>query len=420
MHVNPADETLPETRRLSSGQQWRWVGIAAAVVIGVLILITVIGKLTHKEEVPPPPPPPGTLRLSKDQLDAMPTMRVGLGASGDQTMATGAITVDGTRSTPVLMPYAGQVVRVLADAGQVVRQGQPLLLIKTSDFVDARSGLFSARAAYQNAQAQLVAAQRNADRQQQIYETAGGALKDYQQAKADLAAAQATARTAAASLGAARDKLAILGKSQGEINRLENVGEVSGIHDITTLHAPISGVIASRDVAAGQYVSQGGDKPVMTITDPSRVWLVAQVAESDAENVRVGDPVEVTTPAVPGRVFHATIDLVGAALDPQTHRLPVRASIPNPDKALKPQMFASFAIKHLNAGEAIRVPAAAVIHEGDNARVWIMRPDGLLVARDVQTGDSAGGLVTITSGLKPGEKIVTSGALFVNEAGIGE
>ncbi|MBZ6382543.1 efflux RND transporter periplasmic adaptor subunit [Sphingomonas sanguinis] len=420
MHVNPADETLPETRRLSSGQQWRWVGIAAAVVIGVLILITVIGKLTHKEEVPPPPPPPGTLRLSKDQLDAMPTMRVGLGASGDQTMATGAITVDGTRSTPVLMPYAGQVVRVLADAGQVVRQGQPLLLIKTSDFVDARSGLFSARAAYQNAQAQLVAAQRNADRQQQIYETAGGALKDYQQAKADLAAAQATARTAAASLGAARDKLAILGKSQGEINRLEHVGEVSGIHDITTLHAPISGVIASRDVAAGQYVSQGGDKPVMTITDPSRVWLVAQVAESDAENVRVGDPVEVTTPAVPGRVFHATIDLVGAALDPQTHRLPVRASIPNPDKALKPQMFASFAIKHLNAGEAIRVPAAAVIHEGDTARVWIMRPDGLLVARDVQTGDSANGLVTITSGLKPGEKIVTSGALFVNEAGIGE
>jgi membrane fusion protein, heavy metal efflux system len=147
MHVNPADATLPETRRLSSAQQWRWVGIAAAVLIGALILFTVIGKLTHKEETPPPPPPPGTLRLSKEQLDAMPTMRVGLGASGAQTVATGAITADGTRSTPVLMPYAGQVVRVLADAGQVVRQGQPLLLIKTSDFVDARSGLFSARAA---------------------------------------------------------------------------------------------------------------------------------------------------------------------------------------------------------------------------------------------------------------------------------
>ena len=57
------------------------------------------------------------------------------------------------------------------------------------------------------------------------------------------------------------------------------------------------------------------------------------------------------------------------------------AAIPNPDKLLKPQMFASFAIKHLAAGEAIRVPAAAVIHEGDAARVWIKRPDGLLIAR---------------------------------------
>ncbi|MCE3590194.1 hypothetical protein LXJ59_26770, partial [Escherichia coli] len=91
---------------------------------------------------------------------------------------------------------------------------------------DARSGLFSARAAFQNAQAQLVAAQRTADRQQQMYQTAGGALKDYQQARADLVAAQASARTAAAALGAARDKLAILGKTPGEIARLESVGEV--------------------------------------------------------------------------------------------------------------------------------------------------------------------------------------------------
>ncbi|WP_447407629.1 efflux RND transporter periplasmic adaptor subunit, partial [Clostridium perfringens] len=84
-----------------------------------------------------------------------------------------------------------------------------------------------------------------------------------------------------------------------------------------------------------------------------------QVAESDASDVHVGDAVTVTTPALPGRTFYATIDLVGAALDPQTHRLPVRASIANPDGALKPQMFASFAIRSRRQGEAIRVPAAA-------------------------------------------------------------
>jgi len=347
-------------------------------------------------------------------------MRVGYGAYDARTLASGSITVDGDRSTPVLMPYSGQVVQVLADAGQRVKQGQPLMLVKTSDFVDARSGLFSARAGLQNAQAQLATAQRNAERQRQIFETAGGAQKDYQQAQTDVVSAQAAARTAEAALGAARDKLAILGKSPGEIGKLEGAGEVAGIHDRTTLHAPISGLIASRDVSAGQYVSQGGDKPVMVITDPSQVWLIAQIAEGDASVVHVGDAVTVTTPALPGRSFHARIDLIGAGLDPQTHRLPVRATIANPDGALKPEMFASFSIQRPQQGSALRVPAAAVIHEGDSARVWVVRRDGLLQARTVVAGDEQDGSVVIVSGLQTGERIVTAGALFVNEAGLGE
>jgi len=398
----------------------RWLGIAAGVIVGLVLIVVLIGKLTHHEPAPAPVTPAGTFRPTKDQMAGLTTMRVGYGASDARTLASGAITVDGDRSTPVLMPYSGQVVRVLADAGQHVTEGQPLLLVKTSDFVDARSGLFAARAGLQNAQAQLATAQRTAERQRLIYETAGGALKDYQQAKTDLAAAQATARTAAASLGAARDKLAILGKSQGEISRLESVGEVSGIHDVTTLHAPISGLIATRDVSAGQYLSQGGDKPVMTITDPSRVWLIAQLAENDASAVHRGDSVTVTTPALPGRSFHATIDLVGAALDPQSRRLPVRATIANPDGALKPQMFASFSIQRSHSGDALLVPAAAVIHEGDDARVWVVRPEGLLIARNVTAGEEQDGKVAITAGLRSGERIVTAGALFVNEAGLGE
>ncbi|PVE59664.1 efflux RND transporter periplasmic adaptor subunit [Arthrobacter sp. TPD3018] len=420
MHATDTPETLPPATTLGRSAQWRWLGITAAVLVGIGLLVSLIGKLTHHDEAAPPVSPPGTFRPSAEQMAALTTMRVGDSLSDAATLASGAITVDGDRSTPVVMPYSGQVVRVLVDAGQRVGRGQALMLVRTTDFVDARSGLFAARAAYQNAQAQLATAQRTAERQKQIYETAGGALKDYQQAQADLAAAQATARTNAAALGAARDKLAVLGKSPGEINRLEGVGEVTGIHDVTTLHAPISGLVASRDVAPGQYVTQGGDKPVMTITDPSRVWLVAQVPETQAASIHVGDAATVTTPALPGRQFTARIDLVGAALDPVTHRLPVRAAIANPDGALKPQMFASFAIHRATSTKAIVVPAVAVIHEGDNARVWVVRPDGLLVSRNVTTGDAQDGKVTITSGLQPGERIVTAGALFVNEAGLGE
>lgn len=408
-----------EPIRLSPQRQVRLLVVVAVGAIGLVFAAWAVASLFHR--VPPPPvaDPPGTFSPTPEQLHSLSFQRVGTSALGDLTTATGTIAADGDLSTPVLLPYSGQVVSVLVDAGQVVTRGQALLTIRTSDFVDARNMLFSANATLRSSQAQLLNAQRNAERAKALAETAGGARKDYQQAQTDLAAAVAQERSAEAAVGAARDKLAILGKSPGEIQRLEQSREVSGLHEQTTLHAPIGGTVAARAVSPGQYVGVGGDKPVFTITDPSRVWLVAQLSESDASAVHVGDGVEVTTPAYPGRVFHAVIELVGAGLDPATHRLPVRATIANPDHALKPEMFASFAIRHASADARLYVPATAVIHEGESARLWILRPDHRLEARGVTTGEEQNGRVEITSKLKPGEIIVTAGAIFVNEAGLG-
>ena len=88
--------------------------------------------------------------------------------------------------------------------------------------------------------------------------------------------------------------------------------------------------------------------------------------------------------------------------------------------AVHAQATPGFSIERAHSGDALLVPAAAVIHEGDDARVWVVRPDGLLVARTVTAGEEQDGKVAITAGLKPGERIVTAGALFVNEAGFGE
>ena len=94
------------------------------------------------------------------------------------------------------------------------------------------------------------------------------------------------------------------------------------------------------------------------VGDLSRVWLVAQLSESDASKVQLGDEVVVTTPAIPGAQFHARIDNIGAQLDPNTHRLPVRATVDNPGNQLKPQMFASFAIRRqLGGAPGALVPA---------------------------------------------------------------
>jgi len=412
MHSDVLSPALPRARQI------RIVAIAAAVLVTLLLLGKLIGALTHHEPAPVAAPPPGTFQPTPDQLAQMKIATVSDGSAPGTVDATGTISVNEDRSTPVLLPYSGQVADVLVQAGQHVRQGQPLLRVASADFVDARNALVSAATNQATAQAQLRIAQDSARRAQAIYQTAGGALKDYRQSQSDLVQAQSAAQSATAAVDAARARLSLLGKSGTEVQQMRAAGPATSA--ITTYNAPVGGVIATRDVAPGQYVGQGSTVPLMTIADLSTVWLVAQLPESDTASVRLGDEVTVTTPAYPGRQFRAVVNNIAAALDPATHRLPVRATVSNPDGALKPQMFASFTIQRRGSGvSGLLVPADAVIHEGDTARVWVLGPHNLLRAREVRVGDSVGGLDKITGGLSPGERIVTAGALFVNEAGLG-
>lgn len=403
-------EPLPPARTLDRRRQWQLLALAAAAIVLVFLLATVSHWLSTPRQEAAQTTPPGTFRATPDQLKQLKTMTVGESLDDRQVNATGVISVDEDHSTPVLLPFAGQVAQVFVQAGQHVAKGQPLLQIASPDVVEARNALAAAQAQRATAAAQLQIATDTAARQQAIYQTAGGALKDYRQSQSDLVAARSVLASADSALAAARDKLALFGQ-QGGGNPLSTQ---------SIFRSPVSGTVATRDVAPGQYVGAGGDKPVMTIADLSRVWLIAQLPESDTAAVHVGDRVQVTTPAYPGRTFDARIDNIAAQLDPATHRLPVRATVANPDGALKPQMFASFQISRaVDPGSAIRVPSAAVIHEGDSARVWVLGANGLLHSQPVQVSDSTDTTDTIASGLKRGDRIVTAGALFINEAGNG-
>ncbi len=409
----------------SRARQWLILALIVAAVLAGIVINRIVQSL-QPQEAAAAAPPPGVLTVTPEQYAELKIQTVGGGEAGTTTQVTGLIAVDEDHSTPVLPPFSGQVTQVLAAPGQRVVADQPLLKVRAPEFVDARNALFAAAAQRATALSQLQVAENSARRQEEIYKTAGGALRDFQAAQNDLAVARSTVRTAEAALGAARDKLTILGKTPAEIDRLERVHEVNGIHAETTLHAPIGGVIASRAVALGQYLSAGGAAAAFVITDPHTVWLVAQVPESATAQVHLGDPVSVTTAAYPGRTFSARINNIALALDPATHRLPVRATVANPDLALKPQMFASFTIRSSAVASAaaatgVTVPAGAVIHEGDSARVWVAGPGRVLKARTVQLGTASGGnggTVQVVAGLQPGEKVVTAGAIFVNEAGL--
>ncbi|MGC1521228.1 MAG: efflux RND transporter periplasmic adaptor subunit [Steroidobacteraceae bacterium] len=389
-----------DRRAWSADRQWRTAGIATAVVILGLLAAWLGPRVFGPHETPPTvAAPPGTFRASSQQLKTLTVQAVQSHGFVSEEVTEGKIAVNGDRATPVFSPYSGRVTRVIAGLGDTVKAGAPLATLEASEYVQAQNDL-------RTAAAQVKIARINETRKHALYDGKGGSLQDWQQAQADLA----TAETA---LGAARNHLSILGKSAAEIDVLERA---ENINPVATLTAPIAGVVVDRQVGPGQYLQSGSGTPVFTIADPATVWLLANVREADAGLVKLGQSVEVRVLAYPKRTFKARVTYVAALIDSVTHRLPVRAEIDNHDGALKPEMFASFRILTSDASQSPAVPESAVIYEGAAAHVWVVAGEGLLELRAIRTGRSDDGLVEVLDGLRPGERVVTRGGLFIDQA----
>jgi len=326
----------------------------------------------------------------------------------------GRIALNADTLTPVFSPYSGRVTRVHAGPGDRVAAGSPLLTLDASEFIQAQNDLRAAAATLASAQAQLNQARLTESRRHALFDAHGGALQDWQQSQTDLATATSAAHSAEAAHALVRDRLRVLGQSPAQIDALERSS--GPLASSATVAAPLRGTVIDRQVGPGQYIQAGAANPVFTIGDLSTVWLVANVRQQDAAQVRRGQPVEVTVAALPGRRIAARVTQVAPAIDPATHRLAVRASVDNPDGALKPEMFATFRIVTGSASSAPAVPDSAVIYEGDSARLWVVDPDGSLAPRAIVTGRSDGGLIEVVQGIAPGQRIVAAGSLFIDRA----
>jgi cobalt-zinc-cadmium efflux system membrane fusion protein len=328
----------------------------------------------------------------------------------------GKIAVDEDRSTPVFSPYAGRVIKLLARPGDSVTQGQPLFVIEAADTVQAQNDFVAAMTGLNKAQSAVDLAQLQDKRAKDLFEGKAVPLKDYQQSQATLVQAQNDLRSSQTALEAAHNKLRILGLTEDAISAFQEKGRID---PNTTVFSPITGTVVQRKVGPGQYVNSGASDPVFVIGDLSTVWLTAFVRETDAAAVAVGQEMTFNVLALPGRDITARIDYVSAAIDPATRRLLVRATIDNKDGQLKPEMFANVTIYSAGDHPAVGVPKQALIYEGDQVRVWVAHDDKSIELRQIKTGLTNGDLVEVQGNLKPGERIVTKGSLFIDRAASG-
>jgi len=220
---------------------------------------------------------------------------------------------------------------------------------------------------------------------------------------------QAAQRGGARLLAGADEKLRALGMIPQQIKALANRGTA---YENVEVLAPQDGVIVSLGVREGMYVQP--NTTIMSLVDLSSVWLQAEVFESQADWVAMGQAAEARLDYLPGTVFTGQVDYVYPVLDPVTRTLKVRLRFDNPQERLKPNMYAKVSIYGRLKPNALSVPREALIRAPGNDRVVVALGDGRFTVHEVMTGLESGDYVEILAGLAAGDEVVTSAQFLID------
>lgn len=358
---------------------------------------------------------PDEVRVTPEQMHQIEVTPAKPRSFHQQKAAIGQIAFNEDATTTVQTPFSGRVTRVLARPGDQVERGAPLFEIDSPEVMQAHTDLIAALQGVEKQKAQLGLAKRVVDRLSSLLAGNATSQRELDQARTDMVSAESDLAAANSALTAARNKLrVILGVGDAEIEKIEKTRQT---RSLITVNAPIDGTVIGRKIGPGQYVRTDVADPLFTLADLSTMWLKAYVAESDIAFVREGQELEVRVAALPDRVFTARVTSIAAASDPQTRRIIVRSEIANPDRVLRAEMFATFKIAVGEAESGLALPSRSIIREGDKMSVWVESGPQTFRRREIKAGLESDGEVIIREGLKPGEKGISRGAIFVdNEA----
>jgi cobalt-zinc-cadmium efflux system membrane fusion protein len=392
-------------------------GIAAAIlVVAAVFLFTrrptpAEEPRTAKADVVPS----GLIEATAEQLNQIRVEPVREQTIDVNLEATGRVGFNEDRVTPVLAPYPGRVVELLASTGDVVKAAQPLLVIESPDIISAVNDLAEARTNIDKTKIALDIAEKSAERARRLHAQEALATKELQSAESELARAQEDYRRAESSVSVVRNRLALLGKSADEIAKLESSPPDQTDRRIV-IRAPIGGTIVDRKVGSGQYIKPDSQDPLYLISDLSTVWISADIYETDLPNVHVGAPVDIRLAAYPDRDFPARIFAINPTVDPATRTVKVRCVVSNSNGLLKPEMFARIRVGDAVKQKVITVPSNAILTEGERSYVLIEESAGRFRRREVKSGREVDGNTVVDSGLRAGDRVVTSGVLLLNSA----
>jgi cobalt-zinc-cadmium efflux system membrane fusion protein len=308
---------------------------------------------------------------------------------------TGTVGFDEDQATTILAPVGGPVTRLAVSLGAKVAAGDILATVASPDYATAIS-------AYRKAVATAKNARRIAALTEQLSHN-NLSRKEVEQAQTDAANAEADRE-------AALEQLHALGVDAPTIQAIDEgraVAELAG-----QIRSPIAGTVVERLITPGQLL-QAGTTPCFTVADLSRVWVTANIFESDLGSVQTGDPAEVVTRASATNLS-GTVDYISAIVDPNTRAIGVRVVANNPNGILKKQMYVRVLLHSRRDETGSLAPVSAILRDDEDLPfVYLNNADGSYSRRRVTLGTRVGDQYETTEGLKTGDQVVIEGGLFL-------
>lgn len=297
-------------------------------------------------------------------------------AASDSIRAVAKVALDETHIAKVQSKIEGWVDEVFVDfTGKYVQKGQPLITVYSPEALATQSELL------------LAARAKNQAHENPVHEMMASSTN---------------------MLEAARKRLSLWDISDEQIDQVLKSGKP--IKNLT-LYSPISGYVMERNVFSKQKVMP--DTMLYTVADLSRVWVIADVYEYEAANVRLLQPATFTLSYLPGKTFRGKVSYIMPQVDKESRTVKVRIDLDNPGNVLKQEMYGDVELK-TGGMRRLTVPQSAVVNSGQRQVVFVDRGSGYFEPREIKAGAHLGGRVEILSGLKPEDRIVISGNFLID------
>jgi cobalt-zinc-cadmium efflux system membrane fusion protein len=306
----------------------------------------------------------------------------------DGVISAGTIQAIPNHYAEIASPFSGRITKSFIQLGQNVSAGSPLFEILSSDY-------FSVQKDYTDALNDVQLADKNYRRQQDLVKHGVGIQKELDEAETDF-------KNKKTSLSNASSALKVYNSKGG------------GIGSPLVVRAPINGEIISNKIVNGQYLKGDAD-PVMIIAELSKVWISGDVKEKDIRFVNTGDQVSVKVGAYPDKNITGKVYHINEIVDEDTRSIKVLIECDNPDRKLKPGMYATVNFS-TTPEKAVMIPVTALMQQDSSQYVWIKAGKNQFIKRPVITGETDQKTVRIISGLKPGETIMTEGGIYMLDA----